>query len=516
MTYKSNYTLAWILLFALLLRLPGLGESLWFDETYYTSVVLRGSDWWQATFHDVHPPLYPLLMLAWNSLVGEGEIRLRLPSLLAGLITIALGYRMGQACFGHSVGCLTALFMACAPAHIWYSQENKANMTMVAFSTAAIWLGYCAYKAGSTRSWACLALCSAAALCTHTFAVPAMAVLYGWLWWVCRGQRRRPLLWVTASVAVSAGLVVARQIGVVREIQPGHLRPFTIDEMYKFLFCWLPHGSTLHSSEPGQSLAEWMTRLSPGWFLVDAFYGLLLLLGSLALLRLARSLGWEIPSLILLLFWTPILGSLIATHFHPRFYLERNLLEVFPFYAILIALGCLSGGSHASKLSRVGLLAALQLLALGNLWWWKAEQWTVYKPNPNWRGLCRQLTQVLASDPDRPALLFETTGYPQTVRFYLPDALLFSGPGPLPPSPLVVISLAQPDQYSRLGEILAAQKARRFYVVHELVWPQWSEELLLRLRGESGYQEEGLWIFKGLRLHRFRLLHAPPETDKNH
>ena len=61
--------------------------------------------------------------------------------------------------------------------------------------------------------------------------------------------------------------------------------------------------------------------------------------------------------------------------------------------------------------------------------------------------------------------------------------------------------------------MLAARKAQRLYVVHELAWPQWSREFLLRLRGEPDYQEEGLWTFKGLRLHRFRLLHAPQRTN---
>ena len=57
--------------------------------------------------------------------------------------------------------------------------------------------------------------------------------------------------------------------------------------------------------------------------------------------------------------------------------------------------------------------------------------------------LCRQLTQVLANDPDRPALLFETTGCPQTIQFYLPNTLWQARPGPVPLGQLVVLEIGR-------------------------------------------------------------------------
>lgn len=101
--------LAGLLLVALILRMPGLKESLWFDETYYSRVMLESPNWRHYVFHDVHPPLYPLLMKLWNLGLGESEIRLRLPSLMAGLLSVAICYRLGRQWFGREVGCLLSV-----------------------------------------------------------------------------------------------------------------------------------------------------------------------------------------------------------------------------------------------------------------------------------------------------------------------------------------------------------------------------------------------------------------------
>ena len=50
-----------VLLVAIVVRLPNLNDSLWFDEVVYTGVGLQGESLRWILFHDVHPPLYALV-----------------------------------------------------------------------------------------------------------------------------------------------------------------------------------------------------------------------------------------------------------------------------------------------------------------------------------------------------------------------------------------------------------------------------------------------------------------------
>ncbi len=72
-----------ILLAGVLVRLPGLEESLWFDEIFRTaSTFKQPSILSYFLFGDVHPPLDSLILLAWTTLFGDSEVSVRLSSLL--------------------------------------------------------------------------------------------------------------------------------------------------------------------------------------------------------------------------------------------------------------------------------------------------------------------------------------------------------------------------------------------------------------------------------------------------
>ena len=485
-----DYELAVLLLVALILRMPGLKESLWFDETYYSRVMLESPNWRHYVFHDVHPPLYPLLMKIWNLCLGESEIRLRLPSLCAGLLSVAICYRLGRQWFGREVGCLAGVLLALAPAHIWYSQENKANMLMLTLCSAVLGLAYESYRNSAGRCWLALGLCSVAALWTHTFSLPYIGAVYLWLGVVCRGSRWKPLLWTSLLVGLASIPMIWRQVTLVKELHHNYLRPFTLGEWWAFLLSWLPFGNTLRD-----------------WHGPELFCGLLLLLGIRALLKSS----WQTALLIGFYLSLPLLGSLFASVVYPKFYLERNLLAAFPALAWLLALGCLTGGSAGSKRMRVGLLVALQAAALVNLWWLKADSWTVYKPNPDWRGLSAELVQLSRSAGLGPTLVLETTGSPQTVQFYVPGTLCLKAPAwmaaPIPG--LVMYSAPDASDYLALMAIIRSLRVERFFVIHELHWSGWTPQLLNRLGQEAAYREDECISFKGFRLHRFRVKPTP-------
>ena len=81
-----------------LLRLPHLGESLWYDEMLYATkyLVPSLSDLWRISLYDAPAPLYRVLMFFWTTLFGEHELALRTPSLLFGIFSILLVYGLAQ------------------------------------------------------------------------------------------------------------------------------------------------------------------------------------------------------------------------------------------------------------------------------------------------------------------------------------------------------------------------------------------------------------------------------------
>src|SRR4026208_2017139 len=62
--------------------------------------------------NDRHPPAYFLALSAWSSLAGDSRLALRNLSIMIGLLTVAVVYRIGRDEFGHRAGLYAALLMA--------------------------------------------------------------------------------------------------------------------------------------------------------------------------------------------------------------------------------------------------------------------------------------------------------------------------------------------------------------------------------------------------------------------
>lgn len=123
----SLAALAAILLIALALRLPQMGESLWLDELHTAWVVNDGLREIPARAAiGNHSPLYFLLPWATTRLFGMNEVALRLPSLVAGLAVIVAIYALVWRMTASHVGALLAAWLAAIePNFLWYSLEAR-------------------------------------------------------------------------------------------------------------------------------------------------------------------------------------------------------------------------------------------------------------------------------------------------------------------------------------------------------------------------------------------------------
>jgi len=136
--------IVFILILGLILRLVNLNQSLWLDETVQ-AITSKGTflNLFAELQGDFHPPLYHLLMWGWAHLFGNGELVMRLPSVFFGVGTIYLVYLITKQVFPkkHFVPLLSALFLATAPFHVYYSQEARTYAMTAFFATlSTYWL----------------------------------------------------------------------------------------------------------------------------------------------------------------------------------------------------------------------------------------------------------------------------------------------------------------------------------------------------------------------------------------
>lgn len=208
----SSFTipLGLITLLALLLRLADLGRpSLWFDEALEWSRAtgpLATTLFGQPLDHD--PPLLPLVFHAWLRL-GDSELWLRLPAVLAGSAAVALTGAWAARLFGRRVGLLAALFGALAPVAVYYGQELNQYAWVLLLTVASLWALERLRASGERRAWFGYGAIAALGLATYygmVFPLAAQGLyLLRWAW-----RRREAATWRRlAAYVLACGLVCA-------------------------------------------------------------------------------------------------------------------------------------------------------------------------------------------------------------------------------------------------------------------------------------------------------------------
>jgi uncharacterized membrane protein len=137
--------LIFILILALILRLPLLNGSFWLDEAAQALESARPLYQQLDIIPDFQPPLLHLLThlafyLGQGFNFGHQEWWLRFwGALLPGLITIAATFYLGRKLFNHTTGFIAALFLTTSSFHIFYSQELRPYSLPAMFATLS-WL----------------------------------------------------------------------------------------------------------------------------------------------------------------------------------------------------------------------------------------------------------------------------------------------------------------------------------------------------------------------------------------
>lgn len=194
----------------LLLARPYLTQSLWADETSSIWFAQMPVSTLLTRLCDPHPPGYYLGLKLW-SLPGRQELWLRLPSVLAALLSVALTYRLGRDAGSRKIGWLAALLLAWHPLQIWYAAELRMYTAVQLSGLVTFWLGWRIWrqKPLRRRDGLLYLLAASTALWLDYSALFSWGILQLW-WLVQRCPRWR--IWLGLQTAVLLiGLLLAIQ-----------------------------------------------------------------------------------------------------------------------------------------------------------------------------------------------------------------------------------------------------------------------------------------------------------------
>ncbi|HLB21098.1 MAG TPA: glycosyltransferase family 39 protein [Solirubrobacteraceae bacterium] len=204
------WPLAALIVLAAALRLATLDQqSFWYDEAFTPVHVLHsglGATLRAVVHHENTPPLWYLLAWADARLFGDGALALRLPSALAGILTVPVVWAIARRLAGRRAAVIAAAIVAVNPLFLWYSQEARAYGLFVLTSTLAMLCLVRAMDEPSARRMAAFALTGALALLTHYFAVFLLVPMA--LWLLCDAAHRRMAL-AAAGALAAVGLALA-------------------------------------------------------------------------------------------------------------------------------------------------------------------------------------------------------------------------------------------------------------------------------------------------------------------
>lgn len=119
---------------------------------------------------DIHPPFWFLVVNFSQRLGGNSDFAFRLPSVIAGILTVFVVYILGRNLFSGQVGLIAALLTSVSSFHLYYSQEARMYAIYGLLSTITFWLLWMALVEGQIWWWIGFALTTTLNCYTHYFA----------------------------------------------------------------------------------------------------------------------------------------------------------------------------------------------------------------------------------------------------------------------------------------------------------------------------------------------------------
>jgi mannosyltransferase len=363
-----------------------------------------------------NPPLYYMLAWGWAKAFGTGEVGLRSLTALFGAATVPVAFLVGRELASSRAGLIAAAIVAVNPMLVWYSQEARSYAVLVFFGALALLFFVRALRSGQGRDLALWAPASALALCSHYFAVFAVAIEAAWLLIALRSRWR--LVLPALAVVVAVGLALLPLIAA--QVNPTHIGWIDYSPFSTRVF---ETGVSFLAGETGHVIAEPPRdrfALIPAT-LIAAALTLIALRGSPREKHgtvLALSVG---VGVVLLASGAVLVGK--------DYVVERNLLPALVPLATAAAIGFAASGAR-----RIGFACAALLCA----YWLVYDVYVTHTANlqrPDFRDLAEQL-----GPPAHPRAILTWKLAADPIRFYLDDGSRRAYRGVVPVREIAVVS----------------------------------------------------------------------------
>ena len=352
---------------AMLLSLAiGLRQSVWFDEAYSIMLAKQSvGHLIQLTAIDTHPPLYYLLLKAWASLFGWGELALRSLSVLALGGAVLIGALLIRRLFGARAALIASLVMVVSPFLLRYGFEIRMYALGGLIGIGATYVLVVAQAAiGRRRLWLYGAYAVLVALGMYTLYYTALLWLAHVVWLVWLSLRRKTTVrqfflqpWWLAFIG-AAVLFTPWLPTFLGQVSNGALAPIaqamTLENLIGIVSFYTVYQPVWQLS-PITSLLVLFVLLMFGWLSVRAF-------------KLAPVAGRPYLVLLALYLLVPV-AILTLIGFSRPMYVERYLAHVAIGFSLFVAVAISLVYSKALPVQRwlIGLVGVVMLVGVAQL-----------------------------------------------------------------------------------------------------------------------------------------------------
>ncbi len=376
---KGLLPLGGILLLGAVLRFFRLDQqSFWADEvTSIWKVDGLHGPIFDNLIHTFHGPLHMAILGVWGRIGGFGESWTRSLSVITGLVGIWLIYLIARKLAGERTALLSALLMAVAPFHIWYSQEVRNYSQLITLSILSMILLMRILERGGIWNWIAFFLTSAAALLSNlagAFLIAAQGIYL---------LMRRPKL--ALRIAIVLAVIVVLLLPWINNFDIGW-RPDLVGKqgaVRNINFHPMAFGFTLSVYAVGDTVGpardEMNRGLSAGMFVkwlpyfavAGALFAFLFLRGLLT--RRGKPEGvW----FFLLWLLAPMLITAMLAILNIKAYNVRYVSVGYPAFIILVAAGLSALRPRWRTVALVGVLACTAVSLGGHYFnsrYWKPD-----------------------------------------------------------------------------------------------------------------------------------------------
>lgn len=372
--------------------------ELWGDELYTKVVTARPlPDMLHMVLIDaVHPPLYYLLIHTWQHIVGYSAYALRMPSVLAMVLGVALLARIAREIGGPRSGRVALLIAVANPFLFWYAREMRMYAPLFALAATELLLLILALD-GHRVAWLALAGVTALLVNTHYFGffvlLPPLAYLAAERRW-----RRKLPLWIVAQVA--GGLTFLPWLSAWLNRDPKYIGAGWIPQLHPFDFLLTLRTFFLSGMESSPLLLV-LGGLGGGLAFLAAFRR-----PDKQRRRPLLVLGWGLPwALIAAISWTVL-----------PVYVDRYLIILLPSLLVWMAWGF-------AGLPRVFARLALAGFAVGMIGGLVGVMTQAQWQRPQWQAAIAWLQENVGTN----AVLLTNSPYAEPARLaYAPAMIPFT------------------------------------------------------------------------------------------